>query len=95
MLEIKKLAVKPHTSLRLVELDPNTTLGRNKNDVETEMDELHLTLSHLQYRLYIESKKALLIILQGMDASGKDGTIRHVMSAFHPLGCRVIQGSYY
>jgi phosphoenolpyruvate carboxylase len=60
LLEIKKLAVKPHTSLRLVELDPNTTLGRNKNDVETEMDELHLTLSHLQYRLYIESKKHFL-----------------------------------
>jgi PPK2 family polyphosphate:nucleotide phosphotransferase len=87
--EIKNLAVKPHTSLKLVEIDPNNTLGRNKNDIENELVELHSTLSQLQYRLYIENKKALLIILQGMDASGKDGTIKHVMSAFHPLGCRV------
>jgi PPK2 family polyphosphate:nucleotide phosphotransferase len=87
--EIKKLVVKPHTSLKLVEIDPNNTLGRNKSDIETELTELHSTLSHLQYRLYIENKKALLIVLQGMDASGKDGTIKHVMSAFHPLGCRV------
>jgi PPK2 family polyphosphate:nucleotide phosphotransferase len=87
--EIKKLAVEPPTSLKLFERDPNNTFGRNKNDVESELLELSSTLSHLQYRLYIESKKALLIVLQGMDASGKDGTIRHVMSAFNPLGCRV------
>jgi PPK2 family polyphosphate:nucleotide phosphotransferase len=87
--EIKNLAVKPHASLKLVEIDPDNTLGRNKNDVENELVDLHSTLSQLQYRLYIENKKALLIILQGMDASGKDGTIKHVMGAFHPLGCRV------
>jgi hypothetical protein len=62
--EIKKLAVKPPTSLKLFEGDPNNTFGRNKNDVETELVELRSTLSHLQYRLYIESKKALLIVLQ-------------------------------
>ena len=89
MQEIKKLVVKPHTSLKLVEIDPNNTLGRNKSDIETELAELRSTLSYLQYRLYIENKKALLIVLQGMDASGKDGTIKHVMSAFHPLGCSV------
>ena len=39
--------------------------------------------------MYVEKKTSLLIVLQGMDASGKDGTIRHVLTAFHPVSCRV------
>ena len=48
-----------------------------------------MRLDELQYLLYAEHQHALLIVLQGMDASGKDGTIRHVMSGFNPQGCRV------
>lgn len=47
-------------------------------------------LSELQYRLFAENRRSLLIILQGMDTSGKDGTIRHVMTGFDPQGCRVV-----
>jgi PPK2 family polyphosphate:nucleotide phosphotransferase len=43
----------------------------------------------LQNLLYAEGKRSLLIILQGMDASGKDGTIRHVFSCVNPQGCNV------
>jgi PPK2 family polyphosphate:nucleotide phosphotransferase len=43
----------------------------------------------LQFRLYAENKQALLIVLQAMDAGGKDGTIRHVMGGLNPQGCRV------
>ena len=46
-------------------------------------------LTSVQDRLWAERKRRVLIVLQGIDASGKDGTIRHVMSALHPLGCRV------
>jgi PPK2 family polyphosphate:nucleotide phosphotransferase len=46
-------------------------------------------MSDLQYRLYAENRRSLLVILQGMDAAGKDGTIRHVMSGINPQGCRV------
>jgi PPK2 family polyphosphate:nucleotide phosphotransferase len=46
-------------------------------------------LSELQALMYAENKNSLLIILQAMDAGGKDGTIRHVMEAFNPQGCNV------
>jgi len=46
-------------------------------------------LHDLQYLMYAESKRSLLIVLQGMDAAGKDGTINHVLSAMNPQGCTV------
>src|SRR5205823_8804555 len=46
-------------------------------------------LDELQYLMYAEHRRALLVVLQGIDASGKDGTIRHVMSGLNPQGCRV------
>src|SRR4029077_11701999 len=47
-------------------------------------------LDELAYRLYAENKRSLLIVLQGMDTSGKDGTIRHVMQGFNPSCCTVV-----
>jgi PPK2 family polyphosphate:nucleotide phosphotransferase len=47
-------------------------------------------LDGLQERLYANGHRALLIVLQGMDTSGKDGTIKHVMSGVNPQGCRVV-----
>ena len=49
-------------------------------------------LRKLQNLLYAENRRALLIILQGMDTSGKDGTIRHVMSGLTPLGDDLLCG---
>ena len=46
-------------------------------------------LDALQYVMYAERKHALLVVLQGMDGAGKDGTIRHVMTGLNPQGCRV------
>ena len=46
-------------------------------------------LAEMQYRLYAEEKQSLLIVLQGIDAAGKDGTIRRVFSTFNPQGCSV------
>jgi PPK2 family polyphosphate:nucleotide phosphotransferase len=46
-------------------------------------------LDDLGYRLYAEGRRSLLIILQGMDSAGKDGTIRHVMEGFNPQSCQV------
>ncbi|HLG11217.1 MAG TPA: PPK2 family polyphosphate kinase [Dehalococcoidia bacterium] len=51
--------------------------------------ELLNRLTALQRRLFIQGSQALVIILQGMDTSGKDGIIRHVLRAFNPQGCRV------
>ena len=47
-------------------------------------------LDELAYRLYAEHRRALLVVLQGMDTSGKDGTIRHVMSGVSPQTCKVV-----
>jgi polyphosphate kinase 2 (PPK2 family) len=53
---------------------------RSKLTFEKELTEISESLSELQYKLYAENKRSLLIVLQGIDASGKDGTVRHVMA---------------
>ena len=86
----KRFMVAPHTRLKLGEFDPDDTAGFEKGDKAHARLEKNITrMEDLQYRLYAESRRALLIILQGMDAGGKDGTVRHVMSGLNPQGCRV------
>src|SRR5207244_8767857 len=46
-------------------------------------------LDQLQFLMFAEKKHSLLIVLQGLDASGKDGVIRHLMSGMNPAGCRI------
>jgi PPK2 family polyphosphate:nucleotide phosphotransferase len=86
----KELAAKPGHKVKLSKWDPDDTLGFEK-DHETK-DSLAKAIKRLvgfQYRLYAEKKRALLLIFQGLDAAGKDGTIRHVMSGVDPQGCLV------
>ena len=86
----KRFTVRPHTRLKLGEFDPDDTAGFEKGDKTHARLEKNISrMEDLQYRLYAESRRALLIILQGMDAGGKDGTVRHVMSGLNPQGCRV------
>lgn len=82
--------VKPDSKIKLKDYDPGETAGiKNKKEVESRLEQCLKDLDELQYLLYAENKQSLLIVLQAMDAGGKDGTIRHVMSAFNPQGCRV------
>jgi polyphosphate kinase 2 (PPK2 family) len=85
----KKLLFNAHNNAKLLVWDPDNTFNRNPKDLETGLTKLFARMSELQYRMYVEKKTLLLIILQGMDTSGKDGTIRHVITAFHPISCRV------
>lgn len=62
----------------------------DKKKIKEETLTLKLEIEELQNLLYAESKHALLIILQGMDASGKDGVLKHVFDTVNPLGCRAI-----
>lgn len=62
----------------------------NKEQTKKELTKLKLRLEELQNLLYAEGKHALLVILQGMDASGKDGAIKNVFDAVNPMGCRVV-----
>jgi PPK2 family polyphosphate:nucleotide phosphotransferase len=86
----QRLLVKPGTRVRLAEWDPRDTPGvADKKEAKPILKRNVRRLADLQYRLYAEDKRALLIVLQAMDAGGKDGTIRDVMGPLNPQSCRV------
>ncbi len=90
MLIASALQVNPGSRFKLAKIDPRATPGfRDKAKAEAEMLRLTQRLEQLQADMWAENKHALLIVLQGMDTSGKDGTIRTVMSGVSPLGTRV------
>jgi PPK2 family polyphosphate:nucleotide phosphotransferase len=84
----KHCIVKPGRKLRLKNFDPDDTFGKKRND-DAHQKSLR-RLRELQHLLYADKRYALLIILQALDAGGKDGTIRHVMSGVNPQGCEVV-----
>jgi PPK2 family polyphosphate:nucleotide phosphotransferase len=83
--------VEPGSKVRLSEFDPNDASGfdGNKSKATKELTRLTERLDSLQELLYAEHKHKVLIVLQGMDTSGKDGTIRHVFEGVNPQGVRV------
>jgi len=83
------LRVEPGSRVRLERMDAGATFGREKaTAVEATLREME-RLGSLQDRLWAEAKQSVLIVLQGIDAAGKDGTIAKVMEAFNPQGCPV------
>jgi PPK2 family polyphosphate:nucleotide phosphotransferase len=86
----KRFRVEPGTRVRLSRIDPDDTDGfKDKQAAEKALSKNISRLRKLQYLLYAENRRALLIVLQAMDAGGKDGTIRHVMGGLNPQGCVV------
>jgi PPK2 family polyphosphate:nucleotide phosphotransferase len=83
--------VKPGTDAHLAKIDTDSTDGApgHKKDTEAVFDDLHGQLAELQERLYAEGQRSLLVVLQAIDAGGKDGTITHVFGGLNPAGCRV------
>jgi PPK2 family polyphosphate:nucleotide phosphotransferase len=87
---INKLMIAESKKIDLQKFNPDYDFSINKEEAEDVLERsLRKRMSDLQHRLYAERKKALLIVIQGVDTSGKDGTIRHVISAFNPQGCTV------
>jgi len=84
-----KLIVRPGSKFKLEKIDPADTHGVSKTEAARQLQKNLERLAVLQYQLYAESQRALLIVLQGIDAGGKDGTIRHVMSGLNPQGVTV------
>lgn len=84
------MLLKPGAKVKLKDIDPDDT-GPFKDAAEVEevFAKERQELIKLQNLLYAENNRAILIILQGMDTSGKDGTIRHVMSGLNPIGVQV------
>src|SRR5450755_677029 len=85
----KELLVRPGSRIKLAELDPSDTHGIDKDDAADQLTKNLDRLSVLQYLLYAEGRRSLLVVLQGIDAGGKDGTIQHVMSGLNPQGVTV------
>jgi PPK2 family polyphosphate:nucleotide phosphotransferase len=86
----ERLLVEPGKAVMLADWDPADKLGFKKNDEnEAALAESIARLDEFQYLMYAEHRHALLVVLQGIDTAGKDGTIRHVISGFNPQGCRV------
>jgi PPK2 family polyphosphate:nucleotide phosphotransferase len=85
-----KLRVDPDEKFDLKKRDAAETFDISKPQARKELEDQVKQLANLHELLYAEHRRALLIILQGMDASGKDGTIRHVMSGVNPQGCSVV-----
>jgi PPK2 family polyphosphate:nucleotide phosphotransferase len=82
--------VKPGTQVNLSDCDPgDTSLSSGKDEAKVEIERDIQRLTELQEVLYAEDKRSLLIILQAMDAGGKDGTVEHVFRGVNPQGCEV------
>ena len=85
----KLLRVVPGMRVDLSKIDPGDDHGWDKDDGGRATEELMGRMADAQDRLWAEAKHAVLVVLQGIDAAGKDGTIRKVMTAFNPQGCVV------
>jgi PPK2 family polyphosphate:nucleotide phosphotransferase len=86
-----RFVVAPGTSFSLAERDPGDTRGApgDKKVTQKALESLGDELMALQDRLYAESGQALLVVLQAMDAGGKDGTVKHVFAGTNPQGVQV------
>jgi PPK2 family polyphosphate:nucleotide phosphotransferase len=83
----KKFAVEPSKKVRLSKIDPSYT-GRHETHDKAlpEIQKNVERMDRLQYLLYADGSQSLLVVLQALDAAGKDGTIRHVFSGMNPQG---------
>jgi PPK2 family polyphosphate:nucleotide phosphotransferase len=88
---LKHYRVTTGSGFKLSRFDPADRCGLDieKDDAKTLLADGVKQLSGLQERLYAEHQWAVLIVLQGLDAAGKDGVIKHVMSGVNPQGCEV------
>jgi PPK2 family polyphosphate:nucleotide phosphotransferase len=82
--------IKPHTKVRLSQFQTNERGDfRDESETKPVLEKHREQLADLQEVFYAAQTKALLIVLQGMDTAGKDGTIRHIFSGINPQGCQV------
>lgn len=90
LIRVKDLLVKPETKIKLKDFDTKYK-GEilNKQDSEALLEEGRKHLAVVQDKLYAHNRYSILIIFQAMDAAGKDGAVKHVMSGFNPQGVKV------
>ncbi|MEO6436411.1 MAG: PPK2 family polyphosphate kinase [Tepidisphaeraceae bacterium] len=77
-------------SFKIKDYDPAETNGLKREAGEAELEKLRVRLNELQDMMYADERYALLVVLQGIDASGKDGVSKSVFREVSPLGCSVV-----
>ena len=88
---IDALRVEPGSKAGIAARDPGDRLGfDDKHAGRKRLEHLHERLGDLHDRLFAEARRSVLLVLQGIDASGKDGVIRSVFTGLNPQGCRVV-----
>jgi len=86
---VKAYCVERGKHFKLRDFDPADTAGiRSKEHATAALQKSLEQLADLQNKLYAQDQWAVLLIFQGMDASGKDGVIKHVMAGVNPMGCQ-------
>jgi len=87
----KRFRIADGRKFRLADIDPSDTCGIDieKSEAKALLAKGAKHLSDLQERLYAENQWAILVVLQGLDAAGKDSVIKHVLSEVNPQGCDV------
>jgi PPK2 family polyphosphate:nucleotide phosphotransferase len=86
---IEALRVSHPKSFKLSDYDSADTLGRRKEGAIAELERDKVKLDKLQQRLWAEARGSVLLVLQAMDAGGKDGTVRSIFSGINPAGVQV------
>jgi PPK2 family polyphosphate:nucleotide phosphotransferase len=87
----KQFHLAPGKSVRLKDHDPQfTNPDESKKSALPKVVKFQQRMDQLQFQLYAEQKRSLLICLQAPDAGGKDGVVRHVLASMNPQGCRVV-----
>lgn len=91
MIDINKYRVGPGTTAKLEEHDPSDKgdFTGGKSEGKAALPSLRTELADLQTRLWAESTRSVLVVIQAIDTGGKDGTIRHVFSGINPQGVKV------
>ncbi len=86
----KKYRITDGKDFKISKYRTGAPINRPKDEVLLEREQKYKkTIADLQYKLYAENRKSMLIILQGMDSSGKDSLVRHIMNGVNPQGLQV------
>ena len=89
-MKINRFLVKPNSKLELAKIDTGYSANfHSKKEAKEQLKENIKLLRELQAKLYAQDRYSLLLVFQAMDAAGKDGTIKHVMSGLNPQGTQV------
>ena len=86
---LSRLIVEPGKRVQLNDDHADNTFGWEKHEALAALEENRQKLSDLQYKLYADGRQALLVVIQAIDAGGKDGTVHDIFTAMNPQGCVV------